>query len=201
MPGSHFHHPLASYCHTQTVSKSEGSNHLTRANYRLRKLGYSSPVYTIHRPRRDHSQVANMSQDDILQTLLDNRVPPEWVDHAYSYGVTFLNGHYGDGWIDGDLMDSIDNERIARLRRYGEPRAIMAWGGWQHSTSEEVQALHATMVEEALRSRTATYGAECTWVAISGPEWIGRVPGAAATTASGRRGIPTNPWRRAPQIC
>ena len=42
MPGLHFYHPLASYCHTQTVSKSEGSNHLTRANCRPRKLGYSS---------------------------------------------------------------------------------------------------------------------------------------------------------------
>ena len=44
MPGSHFYYPLASHCQIQTVSKSDNSNYLTRANYRPRKLGYASSL-------------------------------------------------------------------------------------------------------------------------------------------------------------
>ena len=128
------------------------------------------PVYTIHRPRRDPSQVANMSRDDVIQTLLDNRIPPEWVDHAYGYGITFLNGHYGDGWIDSDLLQAVDNEHVARLRRYGEPQAIAAWDGWRSPTPEEVRSLHATMAEEELRS--AERGNTQPRMGLNAPGWL-----------------------------
>ena len=78
--------------------------------------------------------------------------------------------HYGDGWIDGDLLDAVKNERIARLWRYGEPRVIVAWNGWRSPTSEEVWLLHATMAEEALRSAERGNVQPC--MGLSASRWL-----------------------------
>lgn len=122
-----------------------------RANPQHPFTPQGGPVFTIHRVRRGAEHAANMSRDDVLQALLDNRVPPEWVDHAYGYGVSFINAHYGGTAIDRALLDNIDNERLERLRRFGAPPEISLWGGWRHPSEGEIRQLHAIVAQEEAR--------------------------------------------------
>lgn len=110
------------------------------------------PTYTLHRARLDPSRAANLSVQDIINVFLDNRIPPEWADHAYVYGVIGLNGLYNGSPINQGLLDTLDNERLARLHIYGEPIAIPAWDGRRHPTPNEVQTLHDIMDQEDLRN-------------------------------------------------
>jgi hypothetical protein len=51
-------------------------------------------TYSVHRARFDSNRAANLSQEDVIQALLDNRIPPEWIDHCYAYGVAAFNAIY-----------------------------------------------------------------------------------------------------------
>ena len=110
------------------------------------------PTFTLRRARIDSSQARNLTLQDITNVLIDNRVPPEWVDHAYAYGVIFLNGHYSGSVIHQTLLDVVDNERLTRLRAYGVPPPIPAWDGWRHPSEGEVTHLHQVMEVEESRS-------------------------------------------------
>ena len=95
-----------------------------RANPLSPFVPQGGPTYTLHRSRLDQSRAANLSTQDITSVLLDNRIPPEWVDHAYPYGVIGLNSFYtGSPAVQG-VLDPFDNERLAHLHIYGEPPAI-----------------------------------------------------------------------------
>jgi hypothetical protein len=110
------------------------------------------PTYSIHRARLESSHAANISIDDAINALIDNRIPPSWVDHAYAYGVATLNAHYSGSPLNRGLLDHIDNERLARLRRFGAPPAIAWWDGWFCPSSDEVQGIHDMMSVEDTRS-------------------------------------------------
>jgi hypothetical protein len=84
----------------------------------------------------------------VINSLIDNRVPPEWVDHSYHHGVLILNGLYSGSPLQRGLLDPIDNERLARLHIYGEPAPIPTWGGWRYPDNAEVQELHDIMAAE-----------------------------------------------------
>jgi hypothetical protein len=71
-------------------------------------------MYTLNRARLE-------TISDVINALLDNRVPPEWVDHSYPHGVITLNGLHTRSPIHQGLFDAIDNERLARLHIYGKP--------------------------------------------------------------------------------
>jgi hypothetical protein len=111
------------------------------------------PTYTIYRPRLEPSQAPNLSMQDVLNVLLDNCIPPEWVDHAYAYGVLALNHLYSGAPLTRGLLDPADNERLVRLHIYGEPPAIAAWDGWRHPSHDEVQTLHDIMDQEDHRAQ------------------------------------------------
>jgi len=88
------------------------------------------PIYFLNRACIDPMQHLNLTQQDIINVLLDNRIPPEWVDHAYMYGVNLINAHYTRGTMSRVLLEGIDHERLARIRAYGIPPPIEAWDGW-----------------------------------------------------------------------
>ena len=113
-------------------------------------VAQGGPTYTVHRARLEHP--ANISTQDVLNALLDNRIPPEWVDHSYAYAVGVLNAHFTGSPINRGLLDPVDNERIARVRRYGIPRSMTNWDGWRHPSFEEVQTIHDIMSAEDERT-------------------------------------------------
>jgi hypothetical protein len=63
---------------------------------------------------------------DVITALIDNWVPPEWVDHCYPHGVITLNGLYTRAPINQGLFDTINNEQLACLYFYGELPIITA---------------------------------------------------------------------------
>jgi len=71
-----------------------------------------------------------MSVQDVTNYLIDNQIPPEWVDHAYVFRLRFLEVHYSGAIIYQGLLEPMDNERLAQLQAYRTPAPITAWDGW-----------------------------------------------------------------------
>ena len=110
------------------------------------------PTFLLHRARLPASSTSNISQQDVINVLLDNRIPPEWIDHAYPYGFLFLNAHYSGSMMHRELIDALDNERIARMRAFGMPPPIPQWDGWRDPSQEEIWRIRQSMTDEdALR--------------------------------------------------
>jgi len=117
------------------------------------------PDFNIHRARIPPAHSANVSQQDVINALLDNRIPPSWVDHAYPYGFIFLNTHYTGSQAHRGLIDAIDHERLERIRAYGLPPPIPAWDGWRTPSPTDILRVHAFMAtEEAGRHRRRPHG-------------------------------------------
>ncbi|KAG6880915.1 hypothetical protein C0995_003826, partial [Termitomyces sp. Mi166 len=73
----------------------------------------------------------NFLDNDALRVLLHNRIPLDWVDHAYTYGMVYLEQQFHNPTMSMDIFKDVDNERIERLSRYGTPSAILQWDGWR----------------------------------------------------------------------
>jgi len=68
------------------------------------------PTFRLHRPRIDANRTPNLGMQDVIDVLLDNRIPPEWMDHAYTFGLAYLEAHHSGHPIHRALFDEIDNE-------------------------------------------------------------------------------------------
>jgi hypothetical protein len=78
---------------------------------------------------------------DVIDVLLDNRIPPAWIDHGYVYGLNFINFNIANPMY-RELLDTMDNERHARLRAYGVPPAIPEWDGWRYPSNADIARLY-----------------------------------------------------------
>jgi len=67
-------------------------------------------TFHLSRPHIEAHQIANLGLQDIINVLLDNRIPPSWVDHSYLFGLAYLNAHYVGNSPHQALYDDIDNE-------------------------------------------------------------------------------------------
>ncbi|KAG6885156.1 hypothetical protein C0995_009493, partial [Termitomyces sp. Mi166 len=71
----------------------------------------------------------NFSNDNTLRVLLHNRIPLDWVDHTYMYGVVYLEQQFYSPTISMDIFHEINDERLQHLSHYGTPPAIPQWDG------------------------------------------------------------------------
>jgi len=78
---------------------------------------------------------------DIIDVLIDNRIPPTWIDHGYIYGLNYINFNIANPMY-RELLDTIDNEHHARLMAYGTPPAILEWDGWRYPSKQDIACLH-----------------------------------------------------------
>ncbi|PPQ84565.1 hypothetical protein CVT24_006596 [Panaeolus cyanescens] len=106
------------------------------------------PTFSISRFVPKSKYVANMHRDDVMQLLIENRIPPEWIDHAYAFGVHYLNQRFNGSPIDEDLLASADNERLSRLDVFGEPAAIDEWSGWWNPSEDDIQRVQIILHQE-----------------------------------------------------
>ncbi|KAG6858844.1 hypothetical protein C0995_013506, partial [Termitomyces sp. Mi166 len=83
-------------------------------------------IIQVHVPDK---MAQNLSDDDALCILLHNQIPLDWVDHAYTYGVVYLQFH--NPKMSLDIFHKIDDKRHQRLLCYGTPPAISQWDGWR----------------------------------------------------------------------
>lgn len=62
--------------------------------------------------------------DKVLATLTVNHIPLAWVDHAYTYGLHYLNNHYNHSPKAEATYQDVDNECICWLGVHGLSPAI-----------------------------------------------------------------------------
>ncbi|KAG6863079.1 hypothetical protein C0993_000285 [Termitomyces sp. T159_Od127] len=55
------------------------------------QFGANLEIRQVHIP---DDQVRNFSDNDAICVLIHNRIPPDWVDHAYTYGVVYLEQQF-----------------------------------------------------------------------------------------------------------
>ncbi|KAG6882642.1 hypothetical protein C0995_014118 [Termitomyces sp. Mi166 len=79
----------------------------------------------------------NFSDDDALRVLLHNQIPLDWVDHAYTYGVVYLEQQFHNPMMSLDIFHKIDDKRHQRLLCYGTPPAIPQWDGWREISEDD----------------------------------------------------------------
>ncbi|KAG6896139.1 hypothetical protein C0995_011740 [Termitomyces sp. Mi166 len=88
--------------------------------------------------------------NNALHVLLHNRIPLDWVDHAYTYGVVYLEQQFHSPTMSLDIFREVDDERIEHLSRYGTPPAILQWDGWREMTEDNHYCLMFKHDEEHL---------------------------------------------------
>ncbi|KAG6875512.1 hypothetical protein C0993_008862, partial [Termitomyces sp. T159_Od127] len=83
------------------------------------------------------NQVRNFTNNDAIRVLIHNRIPPDWVDHAYTYGMVYLEQQFHQPTMSLDVFRDIDDECLQRLAVYGTPPAIPNWDGWREMSEED----------------------------------------------------------------
>ena len=96
--------------------------------------------------REHHSP--DLAIKEVLDTLATNHIPLAWVDHAYTYGLHYLNHHYNHSPEAGAIYQDLDNECICWLGIHGLPPAIPEWDGWYTLMMEDVGHIHMLQITE-----------------------------------------------------
>ncbi|KAG6884350.1 hypothetical protein C0993_011936 [Termitomyces sp. T159_Od127] len=86
--------------------------------------------------------------DDTLHVLFHNHILLDWVDHAYTDGVVYLEQQFYQLTMSLDIFHKIDNKHKQRLTTYDTPPAIPQWNGWRKMTEEDHYRLMFKCEEE-----------------------------------------------------
>ncbi|KAG6871974.1 hypothetical protein C0995_014368 [Termitomyces sp. Mi166 len=79
----------------------------------------------------------NFSDNDALRILLHNWIPLDWVDHAYTYGVVYLEQQFHSPMMSMDIFHEIDDKRLQCLLHYGTSLIIPQWDGWREISEDD----------------------------------------------------------------
>jgi hypothetical protein len=90
----------------------------------------------------------NLTINEVLATLTTNHIPLTWVDHAYTYGLHYLNHHYNHSPEAEANYREVDNEHIHWLGVHDLPPAIPEWDRWYNPTVEDVGRVHMLQAME-----------------------------------------------------
>ncbi|KAG6869551.1 hypothetical protein C0995_002292 [Termitomyces sp. Mi166 len=88
----------------------------------------------VHMPDK---MAQNFSDDDALRVLLHNQILLDWVDHAYTYSMVYLEQQFHSPTMSMDIFCEINDERIQCLSHYGTPSAIPQWNGWREISEDD----------------------------------------------------------------
>ncbi|KAF8869042.1 hypothetical protein BD779DRAFT_1480438 [Infundibulicybe gibba] len=135
IPKSHFTRQYAilvakpqAYCEAITQWEQETGNKFSPINTILSSV-------TLKRIPAEQCS-ANITQDDITRLLIENRIPPAWIDHAYTFGIYYLDHQIWNA-LNKEAYIEADDERLRRLAEHGLPPPIRAWDGWYIPTEED----------------------------------------------------------------
>ncbi|KAF8870159.1 hypothetical protein BD779DRAFT_1479151 [Infundibulicybe gibba] len=66
---------------------------------------------------------ANTTQDDVARLLIENKIPPTWIDHAYTFGLYYIDHHLRiDSMINNIYMKQMTNSFVDWQNMSGERR-------------------------------------------------------------------------------
>ncbi|KAG6871164.1 hypothetical protein C0995_007626 [Termitomyces sp. Mi166 len=64
-------------------------------------------------------------------------IPLDWVDHAYTYGVVYLEQQFYNPTMSLDIFHEIDDKHHQCLLRYGTLPTIPQWDGWREISKDD----------------------------------------------------------------
>ena len=112
----------------------------------------------------------NMTIDEVMDTLMLNGIPPEWIDHAYPWGFHWVDQHYHGLVMHTEFFHQLDDERLGRLDQWGTPPAIPDWSGWYHPSADDLARLRVIVAAEEASGlfsvrdpRWVPYGTPSVW--------------------------------------
>ncbi|KAG6893538.1 hypothetical protein C0995_000233 [Termitomyces sp. Mi166 len=70
----------------------------------------------------------NFSDSDALCILLHNQIPLDWMDHAYTYGVVYLEQQFHSPTMSMEIFHKIDDDA---------PPTIPQWDGWREISEDD----------------------------------------------------------------
>ncbi|KAG6869638.1 hypothetical protein C0995_001660 [Termitomyces sp. Mi166 len=115
------------------------------------QYGFHLNLIQVHVPDK---MAQNFSDNDALRVLLHNRILLDWMDHAYTYGVVYLEQQFHNSMMSLDIFHEIDNKRHQRLLCYGTPPAIPQWDGWREISKDDHYHLLFKRDEERALSKS-----------------------------------------------
>ncbi|KAG6886641.1 hypothetical protein C0992_002974 [Termitomyces sp. T32_za158] len=98
------------------------------------QYGANVEICQVHIP---DDQVRNFSDNHALHVLIHNCIPLDWVDHAYTYGVVYLEQQFHQPTMSLDVFQDVNDERLQRLSVYETPPTIPHWNGWREISEED----------------------------------------------------------------
>ena len=111
----------------------------------------------------------NLTTDDVANTLMKNRVPIEWAEHAYLFGLYYLDYHFSSN-IMSAISESVDNERLKRLEQFGVPPALPDWNGWWTPKSDDWDRMHVLIFLEERKTPPLRSLEDPHWLLAGEPE-------------------------------
>ncbi|KAG6859241.1 hypothetical protein C0995_010481 [Termitomyces sp. Mi166 len=111
------------------------------------QYGFHLNILQVHVP---DDQACNFLDNDALHVLLHNHILLDWVDHAYTYGMVYLEQQFHNPTMSMDIFKDVDNERIEHVSCYGTPPTIPQWDGWREMTEDDHYRLMFKRAEERL---------------------------------------------------
>ncbi|KAG6883810.1 hypothetical protein C0992_007725, partial [Termitomyces sp. T32_za158] len=70
------------------------------------QYGADIEIHQVHVP---DDQVRNFSDDDAIRVLIHNRIPLDWVDYAYTYGVVYLEQQFHQPTMSLDIFRDVND--------------------------------------------------------------------------------------------
>lgn len=98
----------------------------------------------------DDNKASNLSHDELIDHLITHGIPPSWIDHAYIFGLHYLNhqSHIKIGPFH-ELHYSTNLEHLDQLDQYGMPPVLSCWDGWWCPTYGDITCIQTlTHLEE-----------------------------------------------------
>ncbi|KAH9474192.1 hypothetical protein JR316_0013507 [Psilocybe cubensis] len=106
---------------------------------------------------------------DIIELLVRNRIPVSWIDHAYPFGFNYLNARISRPIPNNHHLAVYDDERLARIDRFGVPPAIPEWDGWRQPSEDDRLRLYVLMsLDEKAKPKCQGFQ-HYTWIRIGDP--------------------------------
>ena len=107
----------------------------------------SGDSLTIH--PYDDKLVPDITMDMVTQHLICHGIPPQWIDHVYTFGLHHLN-HHSHLWAGPfhKLYCNTNCKQLQRLDIGGEPVAIPQWDSWWCPTYHDITRIQYLMSHE-----------------------------------------------------
>ncbi|KAF9455617.1 hypothetical protein BDZ94DRAFT_1316031 [Collybia nuda] len=122
---------------------------------------------TLRRTDLTDVTAANALVETVFETMIRNHIPPSWVDHAYVWGMTYVNQLRAAGSLNDIPLNVTEVDRQRRLAIHGVPPPIDQWDGWYYPTAHDLTRIHAFLKMEENKNVMSLNHSDWLWIGES----------------------------------